>query len=64
MKKNINLNINFKDIKNSPYAIAVILALVIILVIAAIAFFVYDIIQTKEQIVTVRASYEENLKES
>lgn len=63
MKKNINLNINFKDIKNSPYAIAVILALVIILVIAAIAFFVYDIIQTKEQIVTVRASYEENLKE-
>lgn len=61
MKKNIN--INFKDIKNSPYATAVILVLVILLVIAAISYLIYDIVQTKEQIVQVRASYEENLKE-
>ena len=61
MKKNIN--INFKDIKNSPYATAVILVLIILLVIAAISYLIYDIVQTKEQIVQVRASYEENLKE-
>ncbi len=58
-----NININFKDIKNSPYAIAAILVLIILLVIAAISFLIYDIVQTKEQIVQVRASYEENLKE-
>lgn len=58
-----NKNINFEDIKNSPYTIAVILVLVILLVIAGISFLVYDIVQTKNEIVQVRASYEENLKE-
>ena len=61
MKKDININL--KDIKNSPYAVAVILVLVILLVIAAISFLIYDIVQTKKEIVQVRASYEENLKE-
>ncbi len=55
--------INFKDIKNSPYTTAVALVLVILLVIAAISYLIYDIVQTKAEIVVVRASYEENLKE-
>lgn len=55
--------IKFEDIKNSPYTSAVILALIILLVIAGIAFLIYDIVQTKEEIVEVRASYQENLKE-
>lgn len=56
-------NIDLKDIKNSPYTVAVILVLVILLVIAGIAFLIYDIVQTKDEIVAVRASYQENLKE-
>lgn len=56
-------NIDLKDIKNSPYTVAVILVLVILLVIAGIAFLIYDIVQTKNEIVAVRASYQENLKE-
>ncbi len=56
-------NIDLKDIKNSPYTIAVILVLIILLVIAGIAFLIYDIVQTKKEIVEVRASYQENLKE-
>ena len=55
--------IKFEDIKNSPYTSAVILALIILLVIAGIAFLIYDIVQTKEEIVEVRVSYQENLKE-
>lgn len=55
--------IKFEDIKNSPYTSAVILALIILLVIAGIAFLIYDIVQTKQEIVEVRASYQENLKE-
>lgn len=55
--------IKFEDIKNSPYTTAVILALIILLVIAGIAFLIYDIVQTKQEIVEVRASYQENLKE-
>ncbi len=58
-----DIKIDFKDIKNSPYTTAVILVLVILLVIAATAYLVYDIIQTKTEIVDVRASYEANLKE-
>lgn len=58
-----NKNINLKDIKSSPYTTAVILALVIVLVIAAIGYLIYDIIQTKNEIVEVRASYQENLRE-
>ncbi len=58
-----DIKIDFKDIKNSPYTTAVVLVLIILLVIAAISYLVYDIVQTKEQIVVVRASYEENLKE-
>ena len=54
---------DLQDIKSSPYATAVILGLVIALVIAAIAFLVSDIIKTKEEIVQVRISYQENLKE-
>lgn len=56
-------NINLEDIKNSPYTTAVILAVIIALVIAGIAFFINDIIKTKEEIVQVRISYQENLKE-
>lgn len=56
-------NIDLKDIKNSPYTSAVALVLIILLVIAAIGFLIYDITQTKAEIVAVRASYEENLKE-
>ncbi len=56
-------NITFENIKNSPYTTAVILVLIILLVIAGIAFLIYDIVQTKEEIVDVRASYQENLKE-
>ena len=55
--------IKFEDIKNSPYTTAVILVLIILLVIAGIAFLIYDIVQTKQEIVEVRASYQENLKE-
>ena len=57
--KNIDLN----EIKNSPYTTAVALVLVIVLVIAAIAFIISGIVETKKEIVEVRASYEENLKE-
>ncbi len=56
-------NIDLKDIKNSPYVTAIILVLIILLVIGGIAFLIYDIIQTKNEIVEVRASYQENLKE-
>lgn len=55
--------IKFEDIKNSPYTTAVILVLIILLVIAGISFLIYDIVQTKKEIVEVRASYQENLKE-
>ena len=55
--------IKFEDIKNSPYTTAVILVLIILLVIAGISFLIYDIVQTKAEIVEVRASYQENLKE-
>lgn len=55
--------IKFEDIKNSPYTTAVILVLIILLVIAGISFLIYDIVQTKSEIVQVRASYQENLKE-
>ena len=57
--KKIDLN----EIKNSPYTIAVALVLVIVLVIVATAYIIYGIVETKEEIVKVRASYEENLKE-
>ena len=57
-----NKEINFSDIKNSPYTIAVVLALVIVLVIAAISYLIYDIVQIKTEIVDVRTSYEQNLR--
>ncbi len=56
-------SINLADIKNSPYTIAVILGLIIALVIGVIAFFINDIVKTKDEIVQVRISYQENLKE-
>lgn len=63
MKDIKDIKIDFKDIKNSPYVSAVALVLVILLVIAAISFLIYDITQTKVDIVNVRASYEKNLQE-
>ena len=57
--KKIDLN----EIKNSPYTTAVALVLVIILVIAAIAYIIVGIVDTKKEIVEVRKSYEENLKQ-
>lgn len=56
-------NIDLKELKNSPYTIAVVLVLVILLVIAGISYLIYDIVQTKNEIVEVRASYQQNLKE-
>lgn len=58
-----NKEIHLSDIKNSPYAGAVILGLIIALVIAAISFLVYDIVQTKNEIVLVRESYIRNMQE-
>lgn len=57
--KKIDLN----EIKNSPYTTAVALVLVILLVIAATVYIIFGIVETKEEIVKVRASYEANLKE-
>ncbi len=57
--KKIDLN----EIKNSPYTTAVALVLVILLVIAATVYIILGIVETKEEIVKVRASYEANLKE-
>lgn len=55
--------INLDDIKNSPYTSAVGLGLVMLLVIAIIAYFIFGIFQTKEDIVAVRESYKKNLQE-
>lgn len=55
--------INLDDIKNSPYTSAVGLGLVMLLVIAIIAYFIFGIFQTKENIVAVRESYKKNLQE-
>ncbi len=57
--KKIDLN----DIKNSPYTTAVALILVIVLVLAAIGYIIFNIVETKAEIVEVRKSYEENLKQ-
>lgn len=55
--------INLDDIKNSPYTSAVALVLVMLLIVAAIAYFVVDIFNTKDEIVAVRESYKKNLQE-
>lgn len=55
--------INLDDIKNSPYTSAVALGLVMLLVVAAIAYFVVGILDTKDEIVAVRESYKKNLQE-
>lgn len=57
--KKINLN----DIKNSPYTSAVALILVMLLIVAAIAYFIVGIFETKKEIVAVRESYKKNLQE-
>ena len=55
--------INLEDIKNSPYTSAVALVLVMLLIVAAIAYFVVGIFDTKDEIVAVRESYKKNLQE-
>ncbi len=57
--KKIDLN----EIKNSPYTTAVALFLVIALVIAATGYIIFSIIDTKKEIVAVRNSFQENLKQ-
>lgn len=55
--------INLEDIKKSPYTSAVALFLVMLLIIAAIVYFIVGIFDTKEEIVAVRESYKKNLQE-
>ena len=55
--------INLEDIKNSPYTSAVALILVMLLIVAAISYFVVGIFDTKDEIVAVRESYKKNLQE-
>ena len=55
--------IKFEDIKNSPYTSAVALVLVMLLIVAAIAYFIVGIFNTKDEIVAVRESYKKNLQE-
>lgn len=55
--------INLEDIKNSPYTSAVALVLVMLLIVAAITYFVIGIFETKDEIVAVRESYKKNLQE-
>lgn len=58
-----NKQINFNDIKNSPYTSAVALVLVMLLIVAANVYFILGIFQTKEDIVAVRESAKKNLQE-
>ena len=55
--------INLDDIKNSPYTSAVALVLVMLLIVAAIAYFIVGFFNTKDEIVAVRESYKKNLQE-
>ena len=55
--------INLDDIKNSPYTSAVALVLVMLLIVAAIAYYIVGIFNTKDEIVAVRESYKKNLQE-
>ena len=55
--------INLDDIKNSPYTSAVALVLVMLLIVAIIAYFIVGILNTKDEIVAVRESYKKNLQE-
>lgn len=55
--------INLDDIKNSPYTSAVALALVMLLIVAAITYFIIGIFNTKDEIVAVRESYKNNLQQ-
>lgn len=55
--------IDLKDITNSPYFIAGLLVVVIVLVIVSIVFFANGITQTKDQIVEARKQYETNIRE-
>lgn len=56
-------NIDLKEIKNSPYTVAVALVLIIVLVIGVVVFFTLNIINTKKEIVLVREEYNRNLQE-
>ncbi len=55
--------INLDDIKNSPYTSAIALVLVMLLIVAAIAYLIVGIFNTKDEIVAVRESYKKNLQE-
>lgn len=55
--------INLEDIKNSPYASAVALILVMLLIVAAITYFIIGIFDTKNEIVAVREANKKNLQE-
>ena len=58
-----NKKIDTKDITGSPYFIAALLVLVILLVIAGIVYFIMGIGDTKAEIVETRKQYVQNLKE-
>lgn len=55
--------INTKEITNSPYFITGLLALVILLVIGGIVFFMIDINNIKASIVETRLQYQENIRQ-
>ena len=55
--------INLEDFKNSPYTSAVALILVMLLIVAAITYFIIGIFDTKDEIVAVRESAKKNLQE-
>lgn len=58
-----NKKIDAKDITGSPYFIAAVLVLVILMVIAGIVYFIIGIGDTKEEIIKTREQYAQNLKE-
>ncbi len=63
MKKNLGKSIDFKDIKSSPWTIAVILILVIALIVTVIVFLVKDILNTKEELILARETLAGNKTE-
>lgn len=58
-----NKKIDMKDVTSSPYFVAVLMFILIVLAILALVFFVMDINSTKKALVDARIAYEENVKE-
>lgn len=58
-----NKKIDMKDVTSSPYFVAAIMFVMIVLAILVLVFFVMDIQSSKEQLVEARKTYAENVKE-